>query len=75
MKQGYEKNGLNAHGMHLYLSKAALASLFLSQLFLSLFTFTAEGSASCTRDHLPQRTSLEPGLNHPNQAKAAREHA
>jgi hypothetical protein len=54
--------------------KAALVSLFLSHFFPSLFTFNVEEAASCRRDRLPRNTSSKPKLDHPNLAKAARQH-
>jgi hypothetical protein len=55
-------------------SKAALVSLFVSHLLPFLFTFNVEKAASCRRDHLPKSTSSKPQLDHPNLAKAARQH-
>jgi hypothetical protein len=55
-------------------SKAALVSLFLSHLLPFLFTFSVEEAASCRRDRLPKSTSSKPKLDHPNLAKAARQH-
>jgi hypothetical protein len=55
-------------------SKAALVSLFLSQLFSSLFTFCVEEAASCRRDRLSKSISSKPKLDHPNLVKVARQH-
>jgi hypothetical protein len=55
-------------------SKAALVSLFLSHLLPSLFNFSVEEAASCRRDRLPKSISSKPKLDHPNLAKAARQH-
>jgi hypothetical protein len=55
-------------------SKAALVSLFPSHLFPSLFTFCVEEAASCRRDRLSKSISSKPKLDHPNLAKAARQH-
>jgi hypothetical protein len=58
----------------LSLSKAALVSLFSSHLFPSLFTFCVEEAASYRRDRLSKSISSKPKLDHPNLAKAARQH-
>jgi hypothetical protein len=55
-------------------SKATLVSLFLSHLYPSLFTFGVEEAASCRRDRLPKSISFKPKLDHPNLAKAAKQH-
>jgi hypothetical protein len=55
-------------------SKAILVFLFLSHLYPSLFTFGVEEAASCRRDRLPKSISSKPKLDHPNLAKAARQH-
>jgi hypothetical protein len=56
-------------------SKTALVSLFSSHLFLPLFTFCVEETASCRRDRLSKSISSKPKLDHPNLAKAARQHS
>jgi hypothetical protein len=54
-------------------SKATLVFLFLSHLLPSFFTFSVE-EAACRRDRLPKSTSSKLKLDHPNLAKAARQH-
>jgi hypothetical protein len=59
---------------HDIFSPSALISLFLSHLLSSLFTFSVEEATSSRRNHLLKSTLSKSKLDHPNLAKAARQH-
>jgi hypothetical protein len=61
--------------MTLSLSLKSCFSFSLSLTFFSsLFTFCVEETASYRRDRLSKSISSKPNLDHPNLAKAARQH-